>query len=306
MRLVVAVTDNDWYWQLRSRPLLEEVNLWHPGGARHFQALSPYELVLFKPHTPHHSIVGGGFFLHSSELPCSLAWEIFERDNGSSSLHEMRRRIERFRHLPEEDTRDYQIGCTLLQRPFFFDEVDWISLPPDFSKNVATGKLYDSATSVGNSLWNSVRARLQAHSLVASPTHRVRCSEGRASSATVWAQGGFRLLLTDIYERSCAISRETVLPVLETVHIRPVTEGGLHRVDNGLLLRSDLRRLFQRGYLGVNHEYRVLVSTKLEEDFDQTEGYTGLAGRELFLPSQPAYRPRREFLQWHLAKVFRH
>ncbi len=306
MRMVVAVTDNDWYWQLRSRPLLEEVNLWHPGGARHFQGLTPNELVLFKPHTPHHSIVGGGFFLHSSELPCSLAWEIFKRDNGSTSLHEMRRRIERFRHLPEEETKDYKIGCTLLQRPFFFDEVDWIPLPPDFSKNVATGKLYDSATPVGSSLWNAVRARLQAlQPGGVADTQSEMFGQPSVVGHRLGA-GGFRLLVTDIYERSCAISRETVLPALETVHIRPVTEGGLHRVDNGLLLRSDIRRLFQRGYLGVNHEYRVLVSSKLDEDFDQTESYSGLAGRELFLPSRPAYRPRREFLAWHQAKVFRH
>ena len=115
-----------------------------------------------------------------------------------------------------------------------------------------------------------------------------------------------RLLLTDIYERSCAISGDTVLPVLESVHIRPIDDGGLHRVDNGLLLRSDLRRLFQRGYLAINHEYRVMVSPSLEQEFDNPERYLGLTGREIFLPPQPAHRPRREFLQWHLAKVFRH
>jgi len=305
MRLVVAVTDNDWYWQLRSRPLLEEVNLWQPGGSRRFQGLASNELVLFKPHTPHHSIVGGGFFLHTSELPCSLAWEIFGRNNGSTSLHEMRRRIERFRHLPEDERQDYQIGCTLLQRPFFFDEVDWIPLPSDFSKNVATGKLYDTTTPAGNSLWNAVRSRLRAQQPgLEAETQNEMFGETNLVGHRL-GPGGFRLLITDIYERRCAITRESVLPVLESVHIRPVTDGGLHRVDNGLLLRSDLRRLFQRGYLGVTHDYRVLVSPRLEIDFEQTDMYGVLAGQSLFLPSQPSHRPRREFLQWHLAKVFR-
>lgn len=306
MRLVIAVTDNDWYWQLRSRPLLEEVNLWQPGGGLRFQGLASNELVLFKPHTPHHSIVGGGFFLHSAKLPCSLAWEIFERDNGASSLHEMRRRIERFRHLPENETQDYQIGCTLLQRPFFFDEVDWIPLPADFSKNVATGKLYDSNTPAGNSLWNAVRSRLQplqaAHvteaqnELFGEPTlvgHRL-------------GPGGFRLLITDIYERKCAVTGDSVLPVLQSVHIRPVDEGGLHRIDNGLLLRSDVRRLFQRGYLAINHQFRVVISPTLTRDYEHAEPYAELDGREIFLPAQPVHRPRREFLQWHMTKVFRH
>ncbi len=305
MRLVVAVTDNDWYWQLRSRPLLEEANFWQPGGSRRFQGLSASELVLFKPHTPHHSIVGGGFFLHTSELPCSLAWEIFGRDNGSTSLHEMRRRIERFRHLPEDETNDYQIGCSLLQRPFFFDEVDWIPLPSDFSKNVATGKLYDSTTPAGNSLWNAVRARLQA----SQPGGATDAQGEMFGEPTLvgyrLGPGGFRLLLTDLYQRRCAISGEAVLPVLESVHIRPVNEGGLHRVDNGLLLRSDIRRLFQRGYISVSHDYRVIVSPQLQQDYEDAKYYSDLAGRELLLPAQPAHRPRREFLQWHVAKVFR-
>ena len=34
--------------------------------------------------------------------------------------------------------------------------------------------------------------------------------------------------------------------------IRPVTEGGEHHLDNGLLLRSDIHTLFDRGYRGVD------------------------------------------------------
>jgi len=116
------------------------VNFWQPGGGRSFQALHTSELLLFKPHTPHHSIVGGGFFLHTSELPCSLAWEYFEHGNGATGLWEMRRRIERFRHLGTDTHRDYEIGCIVLQRPFFFDEADWIPVPDDLSKNVGQGK----------------------------------------------------------------------------------------------------------------------------------------------------------------------
>ena len=305
MRLVVAVTDNDWYWQLRSRPLLEEVNFWQPGGSRRFQGLSAGELVLFKPHTPHHSIVGGGFFLHTSELPCSLAWEIFRRDNGTTSLHEMRRRIERFRHLPEDEAREYQVGCTLLQRPFFFDESDWVPLPADFSKNVATGKLYDSTTPIGNSLWNEVRSRLQALQPGGGTQTQNEMFGEPSLVGYRLGPGGFRMLITDLYERRCAITGHEVLPILESVHIRPVDEGGQHRVDNGILLRSDLRRLFQRGYISVSPEYKVMVSPQLEQDYKDANTYHELDGRQLHVPIQPVHRPRREFLQWHVARVFR-
>ena len=117
--------------------------------------------------------------------------------------------------------------------------------------------------------------------------------------------GSFRLLVTDFYRRCCAISCQAVLPVLEATHIRPVGEGGMHRVDNGILLRSDLRHLFDRGYLSIDAESRVLVSSSLESDYPDAESYARFAGRELVLPERPEHRPRREFLDWHRSKVFR-
>jgi putative restriction endonuclease len=42
---------------------------------------------------------------------------------------------------------------------------------------------------------------------------------------------------------------EKTLPVLEAAHIRPFAEDGPHRIANGLLLRSDLHILFDRGYI---------------------------------------------------------
>lgn len=60
-------------------------------------------------------------------------------------------------------------------------------------------------------------------------------------------QGAFRVMITDTYERRCAVAREKALPVLEAAHIRPVSAGGEHELPNGLLLRSDVHRLLDRG-----------------------------------------------------------
>lgn len=122
---------------------------------------------------------------------------------------------------------------------------------------------------------------------------------------TTLGPGAFRLLITDIYDRRCAMTRQAVLPSLEAAHIRPIAEGGLHRVDNGLLLRADLRHLFDQGYLSVDVNHRILVSPALEADYGDSSLYTELAGRELALPDRPEHRPRRESLDWHRSKVFR-
>lgn len=57
------------------------------------------------------------------------------------------------------------------------------------------------------------------------------------------------------------------------MHIRPYAEGGEHRVDNGLLLRSDLHILFDRGYVTVTPQYHLEVSRRLQADFDNGEEY---------------------------------
>ncbi len=118
-------------------------------------------------------------------------------------------------------------------------------------------------------------------------------------------QGTFRVIVTDIYERKCAVTGEKALPALEAAHIRPLSEGGLHRINNGLLLRSDLHRLFDRGYVTVAPDYRFRASRKLKDDFHNGEEYLRLHGTTLWLPSRSEDRPQRQLLEWHADTIFR-
>jgi putative restriction endonuclease len=118
-------------------------------------------------------------------------------------------------------------------------------------------------------------------------------------------QGAFRILITDAYERRCAITREKALPVLDAAHIRPVADGGSHRLDNGLLLRSDVHTLFDRGYITVTPEHRVRVSRRLKADFDNGEDYYQLEGSPLWIPRSAEAQPRRDLLEWHAGTVFK-
>ena len=73
LKAYVGITDQSWFEFLRSKKELDELNFWQPGGRTQFQMLSIGEPFLFKLHSPLNYIVGGGFFTHSSLLPCSLA-----------------------------------------------------------------------------------------------------------------------------------------------------------------------------------------------------------------------------------------
>ncbi len=301
MKLYVGVTDGDWYRFLSQRSHLDEVNFWQPGGRRVFSALSPGELFLFKLHYPDNAIVGGGVFATSSILPCSLAWETFGEKNGASTYDEMRRRIDRYRGSPPDSHQDPPIGCIILEQPFFFDRQEAIRVPESFAKNIVSGKTYDLASEDGRRLWESAQAvphrSLPAGELT-SDSPRPVYGDPMLVRPRI-GQGAFRVLVTDAYQRRCAITREKALPVLQAAHIRPIAEGGQHQINNGLLLRSDVHTLFDRGYVTVGPDYQFRVSRRLREDFDNGEHYFQLRGTQIWVPPQASNQPSRELLEWH-------
>jgi putative restriction endonuclease len=118
-------------------------------------------------------------------------------------------------------------------------------------------------------------------------------------------QGAFRVLVTEAYERRCAITGEQTLPVLEAAHIKPYAESGPHVISNGLLLRSDLHILFDDGYLTVTEDLTVDVSKRIEEEFHNGKEYYQHRGKSLLMVPGSSYeRPSPEFLCWHNEKIF--
>lgn len=90
-------------------------------------------------------------------------------------------------------------------------------------------------------------------------------------------QSRFRLNMMELYDSTCAISGEGVAEVLEAAHIVSHSETGINHTGNGLLLRSDLHRLFDASLIAIDPtSLRVVVSTLLTE----TE-YQKLSGRKL-------------------------
>ena len=207
MKAYVAVTDNDWFRFLKQRPNLDEVNFWQPGGNRLFGTLQPNEPFLFKLHYPDNYIVGGGFFAHSSILPSSLAWDAFGEKNGAATIEQMRERIEKYRHERANPHEDYKVGCIILEQPFFFEERDWIPAPSDFAKNIVSGKRYDLSIEPGQSLWDQVQIRLRAGSREHELTGEKKPLYGEPMLVLPrLGQGSFRVMVTDVYQRRCAVT----------------------------------------------------------------------------------------------------
>jgi putative restriction endonuclease len=109
----------------------------------------------------------------------------------------------------------------------------------------------------------------------------------------------------DAYGGACAVTREHSTPVLEAAHIMPYALGGQHAVSNGLLLRSDLHRLYDRGYVTVTADHVCRVGESLRADYQNGRSYYALDGRRTALPSAHEMQPDRDLLDWHQATVFR-
>jgi putative restriction endonuclease len=305
VNLYVAVTDNDWFRFLAQRQP-DEVNFWRPspGG---FHVLGPGGLFLFKLRGERH-IAGGGFFIrHIDSIPLSYAWQAYEESNGAPDLGVLRSAIAG-RQVRRGDP-DPLIGCTLLGDPFFLAREDWIPVPDDYSSNIRRGKTYDTETAVGAALWKAVEPSLSGVPLEPGLPSRMGEPVRRGKPQLVeprLGQGAFRMLVAEAYARRCAMTGQRALPVLQAAHIKAVADSGPHLVENGLLLRSDLHILFDRGYLTVTEEHKVEVSRSIKEEFENGEEYYAMHGQDLLvLPAREVERPALEFLRWHNEQVYR-
>ena len=309
MNIYVGVTDNDWFEMLASLDNVDEVNFWQPSGSTRFRALSPGEPFLFKLHSPLNYIVGGGFFAHSTILPFSLAWEAFGEKNGALSMEEMRRRIIKYRKQASDSFEDFHVGCILLEQPFFFERKNWIPIPRDWSMNIVRGKGYDLIQEPGKSLWE--RIRLILHEQQYPQRSEYQTDDGQLRYGMEirvkprLGQGSFKIVVTDAYKRSCAVTSERALPVLEAAHIKPYAEGGEHRIDNGILLRSDVHRLFDKGYMTITPDMNIEISRRIKEEFENGKYYYTFHGEPVNKPLHIFDQPSREFLQWHNAEKFK-
>lgn len=298
LKLVVAVTDRSWFDHLRSISDLAEANFWSPSD-RQFRALQPGELFLFKLHAPHNYIVGGGVFAYANNLPCSLAWQAFGEANGAASLDEMRARIIQYRPTETNLRRDFSIGCRILTQPFFFEQEDWISVPDSWSPNIVSFKSYDSENGDGLALWTQIQNRISPEKPMRGVSDESRRYGEPVLIKPRLGQGAFRVMVTDIYNRKCAVTAEKTLPVLEAAHIQPFSSGGFHQPTNGILLRRDIHSLFDLGYVTITPDFRFEVSKRIHDEFGNGREYYALHGRTVTTPERGDCKPHRDALTWH-------
>ena len=100
---------------------------------------------------------------------------------------------------------------------------------PSWARQIVQGKTYSVDEEDRAALWEAVAARLLSRSGM--------IEDERFGTPVLvrprLGQGAFRLLVTDVWPRRCAVTTEHTFPALDAAHIRPYAEGGVHDVTNG-------------------------------------------------------------------------
>lgn len=305
----IGLTDPDWHSFLRSLPRVDEVNFWQPHGGRVFRAIQRGDPFFFKLRAPHKAIGGFGFFERYDSLPAWLAWDCFAEMNGAPDFESMIDRIRRLRRDDGPAVRggDFKIGCIMLSAPVFFGEDEWILPPADWARTgIQQGKTYDLQLGEGRRIFQQCleRASTTQRYWNVESTPEELVEEGERYGAPILVrprlgQGLFSLAVRDAYQGACAVTHEHSVPVLEAAHIKPYSRGGEHRVSNGILLRRDLHRLYDLGYVTITPDYVFRVGDSLRDEFRNGRSYYDLDRSTIQLPRDAGQRPSRDMLEWH-------
>jgi putative restriction endonuclease len=298
----LGITDNNWFDYLRRNQITDEVNFWVPSAPRH-RYVEPGSLWLFKLKAPLNFIAGAGVFMHYSVLPLQMAWDVFGIGNGVPTVDALRIAIMRYKH-PGADSWNINVGCAVLDQVVYLPRELWIPCHTGSLVSCKHMSSVDDQAVVRQVLRNLelTPSTPQVHAL---PFYSSAYTPQYALREVRQGQGTFRVEVTDVYHRQCAVSREHSLPVLEAAHIIEWSDTHTNDVTNGILLRADIHKLFDAGYVTVDPDgYRFVVSKRLKEDYDNGKEYYQLHGSRILLPDDEGMWPAGRCLVAHNTSVF--
>jgi len=219
-------------------------------------------------------------FIHLANEP--LLWRVFSK--SGENVYEMDRKIRRRKSY----LRDEAVGEI---NQIFVKEVICNS---EVLKSVVTAILYEDFPET---------AHLDILEAV-----------GLAGSIQIQLKGRdpkFAPLVKRAYEESCAFCGysgriDGKLVGVDAAHVKMHSKGGSDKISNGMALCVLHHKLFDRGVMSIDENYRIIIS----QDFilNQSEKVPfvlGLSGNEMRRPQSGYPLPDKENIEWHRSKLFR-
>jgi putative restriction endonuclease len=120
-------------------------------------------------------------------------------------------------------------------------------------------------------------------------------------------QSVFRQMVLANYTSKCAITGIDIPELLLASHIMPWSKSEEHRLnpENGICISALYDKAFDRGLIGINQNYEVILSTSIKKKKDTLFYKNHFASIENLKITEPLkYLPRKEFLEYHLDSIF--
>ncbi|TDD94553.1 HNH endonuclease [Flavobacterium cellulosilyticum] len=120
-------------------------------------------------------------------------------------------------------------------------------------------------------------------------------------------QSVFRQMILANYGVKCAITGIDIPELLLASHIVPWSTDENERLnpENGICLSALYDKAFDKGLIGINQKYQVILSTSLKKKMKFSFYQTHFGAIENLKIAEPIkYLPRLEFLEFHLDTIF--
>jgi putative restriction endonuclease len=120
-------------------------------------------------------------------------------------------------------------------------------------------------------------------------------------------QSVFRQMVLANYSSKCAITGIDIPQLLFASHIIPWSANEKERLnpENGICLSPLYDKAFDKGLIGVNTNYEIIISTELKKKKETIFHSNHFAPIENIKITEPVkYLPRKEFLEFHLDTIF--
>jgi len=120
-------------------------------------------------------------------------------------------------------------------------------------------------------------------------------------------QSVFRSIIISNYSGKCALTGIDVPELLVASHIKPWAMDVKERLnpENGICLSSLYDAAFDKGLIGFDQNYNVVLSHRIleQETKDYYDKYFGSIDHvQLMLPEE--HKPNKTFLEWHMDTIF--
>lgn len=287
----ISTTDQIWFDFLKGSGLNSNVNFWTPTpwNPKKFHAGDRLYFMLKKPIR---QIGGFGEFVQYKKLTASQAWNTFGFRNGRHSRQEF---IDSIQEYIDKNSAElggqpinintYEIGCIVLDNCEFWDDnlfMDPANHNIDFATQVVKLKYFNQ-----DDPFNQAQNERDNFNLVNEPRND---RQGKTNIRE--GQSEFKGKILRAYNNCCCITSETIPELLEASHIQEYRNRNSNHVQNGLLLRVDLHRLYDNRLILIDRNFVIHVS-----DLVTSQLYREYHGKKITLPNAINDRPSGDALE---------